>query len=181
MSTPLPAYDPTIEDGQYGFSYEYGVDIEIAGQWTPIRRITAVDPQDQPVTVEAGTYDDLGSPNAPKIGESWTLAFQVQQQRLPEGKFTPEVEALLAYTHPDAVGNLAVATVRWYDKPAEGEPNPDHAFQGRGTVQMTRAQTGNAEIGAWSVTITGQGRRTQISNPFTGWVERDGEPVTPGA
>lgn len=170
----MVTYDPTITDSQYGFSYEYGVDIEIAGQWQPIRRITAVDPQVQPVTQDAATYDDKGSPNAPKIGESWTLGFQVQQQRLPDGKFTEEVEALLALTEPDAVGELAAGKFRWYDKPAEGTPNPDHAFEGVGTVQVNRAQTGNDQIGSWAVSITGRGRRTKITNPFTGWA-----PATP--
>lgn len=167
----MNTYDPSIEDSQYGFSYEYGVDIEIAGAWQAIRRITGVDPQVTPVTVEAATYDDLGSPNSPKIGENWTLGFQVQQQRLASGSFTEEVEALLALAEPDAVGELAFGRFRWYDKPADGTPNPDHAFEGEGTVQITRAQTGNAEIGSWTVSITGRGRRKKIANPFTGWVE----------
>src|SRR5699024_1429386 len=87
--TPLPPYDPALPETNFGFSYEYGVDIFLPAvaegepTWQPIRRITAVDPTAPPITTEAATYDDKGSPNAPKIGESWTLNFQVQVQRHP--------------------------------------------------------------------------------------------------
>ena len=49
-STPLPPYDPALPETNFGFSYEYGVDIflpaagEEEAKWQPIRRITAVDP-----------------------------------------------------------------------------------------------------------------------------------------
>ena len=159
---------------EFGFSYEYGVDIQlmVAGTppvptWQPIRFISAVDPQVSPISQDAATYDDLGSPNAVKLSESWTLSFTIQQHRLTDGSFLPEVEALLALTKPDAVGNLATGTFRWYDKPASGTAHADEAYEGDGTVQMNRQQTGNDQIGGWSVTITGRGRRRQITNPET--------------
>lgn len=159
MSTP-----PTTE---FAFSYEYGVDIRLeSGEWQPIRFISAVDPQVQPVTQDAATYDDLGSPNQVKLSESWSLAFTVQGQRLKEGGYLPEVEALLALTRPSAVGQASTGKFRWYDKPAEGKPNPDDAFEGDGSVQMNRLQTGNDQIAGWSITVTGQGRRRQITNPY---------------
>lgn len=157
---------PTTE---FGFSYEYGVDVKTGeDEFTPIRFISAVDPQVQPITQDAATYDDLGSPNAVKLSESWTLAFTIQQHRTSDGQFLPEVEALLALSKPNAVGNLARGTFRWYDKPASGDPHPDEAYEGDGTVQINRQQTGNDQIGGWSVTITGQGRRRQITNPMLG-------------
>jgi len=157
---------PTTE---FGFSYEYGVDVKTGeDEFTPIRFISAVDPQVQPITQDAATYDDLGSPNAVKLSESWTLSFTIQQHRTSDGQFLPEVEALLALSKPNAVGNLARGTFRWYDKPASGDPHPDEAYEGDGTVQINRQQTGNDQIGGWSVTITGQGRRRQITNPMLG-------------
>lgn len=157
MSTPLT---------EFGFSYEYGVDIRTgADTWQPIRFISAVDPQVSPITQDAATYDDLGSPNSVKLSESWTLGFNIQQHRTADGSFLPEVEALLALTKPNAVGRLATGTFRWYDKPATGDPHPTEAYEGDGTVSVSRAQTGNDQIGAWAVTITGQGRRRQIANP----------------
>jgi hypothetical protein len=157
MSTPVT---------EFGFSYEYGVDIKTGTDaWAPIRFISAVDPQVTPITQDAATYDDKGAPNAVKSSESWTLGFTIQQHRLASGEYLPEVEALLALTKPDAVGQLATGTFRWYDKPASGTPHPDEAYEGDGTVTMARQQTGNDQIGGWTVTITGQGRRREIDNP----------------
>lgn len=154
---------PTTE---FGFSYEYAVDVKTGEDtWQKVRFISAVDPQVTPVTQDAATYDDLGAPNMVKTSESWTLSFTVQQHRTSTGEYLPEMEAILALVDPDAVGNAATGTFRWYDNPAAGTPNPDEAYEGDGTVQVTRAQTGNDAIGAWNVTVTGQGRRRKIANP----------------
>lgn len=157
---------PTTE---FGFSYEYAVDVK-TGEDTHqrIRFISAVDPQVSPVTEEAGTYDDRGAPNPVKTSESWTLAFTVQQHRTADGTFLPEMEAILALNEPDAVGNAATGTFRWYDNPADGTPNANEAYEGDGTVQVTRGNTGNTGIGSWNVTVTGRGRRRKIANPAAG-------------
>lgn len=159
------------ETTDFAFSYEYGVDIDVTPDaelptWQRIRFPSAIDPQTTPITQPAETYDDLGSPNAVKLSESWTLGFTVQAQRAPStGAFLPEVEALLAATRPDAVGQKATRRFRWYDKPAAGTPNPDEAYTGKGTVTVNRQNTGNDQIAGFSVTVTGQGRRTKITNP----------------
>lgn len=159
------------ETTELGFSYEYSVDINTGTAsvpvWQNIRFISAVDPQSSPVTQDAATYDDDGAPNLSKTSESWTLGFSIQMHRLVSGMYLPEVEALLAYTLPTAVGNGAIAHLRWYDDPAglDVEPNPNDAFEGVGTVAMVRNQTGNDGIAGWNVTVTGQGRRTKIDNP----------------
>lgn len=161
---------------EFGFSYEYAVDVQTApGVWQRIRFISAVDPQVTPVTQDAATYDDLGAPNLVKTSESWTLGFTIQQHRTASGDYLPEVAAILALTEPDAVGNAATGTFRWYDNPAGGTPNPDEAYEGDGTVAVTRAQTANEGIGSWGVTITGRGRRRKITNPATGGGEGEGE------
>lgn len=158
------------EETEFGFAYEYGLDINLGDSetpdWQPFRFISALDPQVTPVTQDAATYDDLGAPNEVKTSESWTASFTVQQHRLDDGSYMPEVEALLALAAPDAVGRAATGHFRWYDKPAAGDPNPDDAFEGRATVQVNRGETGNEGIGGWSVTLTGQGRRKQIENPL---------------
>lgn len=154
---------------EFGYSYEYGLDIKSGDTWLPFRFPTGINPQVSSVTEDAATYDDLGAPHQVKLSESWTADFSVQQQRLADGKYLPEIEALRALTEPDATGSLAVGTFRWYDKPASGIPNPDDAFEGEATVQVNRGNTGNAGIGAWSITLTGVGRRRKIANPWTGW------------
>jgi len=157
---------------EHVFSYEYSVDINLGTSevpiWQQIRFISAVNPQVTAVTKDGATYDDEGAPHPVKTSESWTLDFTIQAHRtIADGSFLPEVEALLALTWPDAVGDAATGEFRWYDDPVNQNPNPDEAFQGTGTVTMTRQNTGNDDLAGWTVTITGQGRRTHIANPST--------------
>ena len=158
----------TTEPTQYGFSYEYGVDIQIENKWQPIRFISSVNPTVSPKEVDAATYDDNGADHPVRVGETPSLSFYVQMHRLNNGKFLPEVEALLAATRPDAVGSLGVVNVRYYDKPVAGASNPDEAYELTATVSAERAATGNAELSGWNFTLNGQGPRRKIGNPAPG-------------
>lgn len=157
----------TTERTQYGFSYEYGVDIYNEGdaEWQPIRFISSVNPTVSPKEVDAATYDDNGADHPVRVGETPSLSFYVQMHRLQTGKFLPEVEALLKATRPNAVGSLGVVRVRYYDKPVNGLANPDEAYELTATVSAERAATGNAELGGWNFTLNGQGPRVKIPNP----------------
>lgn len=163
-----PAAETTSEATgrtQYGFSYEYGVDIKISDEWQPIRFISSVNPTVSPKEVDAATYDDKGADHPVRVGETPSLSFYVQMHRLENGKFLPEIEALLAATRPEAVGSLGVVQVRYYDKPVNGLPNPDEAYNLTATVSAERAATGNAELGGWNFTLNGQGPRVKVANP----------------
>lgn len=163
MGSELPA--TSIEPTQYGFSYEYGVDIKINNEWKPIRFISSVNPTVSPKEVDAATYDDNGADHPVRVGETPSLSFYVQMHRLASGKFLPEVEALLAATRPDAVGSLGAVQVRYYDKPVKAKPNPDEAYEMIATVSAERASTANSELGGWNFTLNGQGSRKKITNP----------------
>lgn len=169
ITTPEPDLP---ENFDHSFSYEHGVDILIGDVWQPIRFISEVAPTVTPVTQDAATYEDLGSPNAPKVSESWTLGFYIQANYV-EGAPLPELAALVEATGPDAVGPDASRLFRWYDKPSGGRaPDPNQAFMGRGTVELVRAATGaDGQIAGFNVTVTGQGRRTKIANPLLPPVE----------
>lgn len=168
MGSELSATTSPTEPTQYGFSYEYGVDIKISNEWKPIRFISSVNPTVSPKEVDAATYDDNGADHPVRVGETPSLSFYVQMHRLASGKFLPEVEALLAATRPDAVGSLGAVQVRYYDKPVKGKPNPDEAYELIATVSAERAATGNAELGGWNFTLNGQGSRIKITNPALG-------------
>lgn len=157
----------TTEKTQYGFSYEYGVDIysAVSNTWLPIRFISSVNPTVSPKEVDAATYDDKGADHPVRVGETPSLSFYVQMHRLESGNFLPEVETLLAATRPNAVGSLGVVRVRYYDKPVNSLPNPDEAYELTATVSAERAATGNAELGGWNFTLNGQGPRVKIPNP----------------
>lgn len=170
---------------EHVFSYEYGVDINLGTtdtpQWQQIRFISAVDPQVSEVTKDGQTYDDHGAPHPVKTGESWTLAFTIQAHRKADGSFLEEVEHLLDATRPDATGDSAVREFRWYDLPYGGAPNVNEAYQGRGTVQVTRQNTANDDLAGWSVTVTGIGRREQIENPASADESSPSSPSSSGA
>jgi hypothetical protein len=161
----------TPVETELAFSYEYAIDVNLgtkaAPVWQQIRFGSAYDPQATPVTQDGATYDDKGAPNQKKTSESWTLAGTIQGHRLPtSGLFLPEVERMLELAGPEAVGNAATGHFRWYDNPADAVPNPNEAYEGDGTVQMNRQNTGNDQISGWSFTITGQGRRRRLAtNP----------------
>lgn len=156
---------------EYGFSYEYGIDVDITPDnpeptWQRIRFAKVIAPTAAPKEIDGQTYDDKGADHPIKLGESWELQVEVQQQRLENGFYLPEIEALMAACAPDATGAKATRRFRWYDKPAQGAPNPNDAFEGRGTVTMTRADTSTAGLGGWQFTVKGQGPRKKILNPL---------------
>lgn len=165
QGTPGAASPAVTEVTQYGFSYEYGVDLWIENKWQPIRFISSVNPTVSPKEVDAATYDDKGADHPVRVGETPSLSFYVQMHRLSTGKFLPEVEELLAATRPGAVGSDGVVKVRYYDKPVAGNPNPDEAYELIATVSAERAATGNAELSGWNFTLNGQGPRKSITNP----------------
>lgn len=165
MGSELSATTSPTEPTQYGFSYEYGVDIWLTDKWQPIRFISSVNPTVSPKEVDAATYDDNGADHPVRVGETPSLSFYVQMHRMASGNFLPEVEALLAATRPDAVGSLGVVKVRYYDKPVKGKPNSKEAYEMTATVSAERASTGNAELSGWNFTLNGQGARKGITNP----------------
>lgn len=167
----MPATTPALPEGaSLGRSFEKGVRIRNAGSFIDLRRISDVNCAVTPITQPAQSYDDFGSPNDDKTSESWVLTFSILVNRLPSGFYLPEVEALKALTEPDAIGNDAVGTFQWFDKPYSGTPNPEDAYEGDATVTITRnnvAADGATET--WGITATGKGKRRKITNPWTGW------------
>jgi len=166
---------PELSPGDsLGHSYEYGIDVNTGTialpVWQPCRRISDFQPSLTPITEDAATYDDFGSPNADKTGESWTVAFSILGNRnLTTGLYPVEVETILDRTRPSAKGQDAVLHIRYYDKPEFAEPNPDDAYEGFATVAVQRANAGNQGVEKRTVTLTGKGPRNEIANPFTGW------------
>jgi hypothetical protein len=172
----MTATSPALPAGTaLGFSYEYGLDVNVATfdapVWQPVRRISDFNPSVTPVTQDAQTYDDFGAPNADKSSENWTLAHTVLGNRsLTTGLYLPELEAILARTGPEAVGEAAILHLRYYHKPVTGTPNPNDAFEGFATVAATRQNTGaDGAVERHSITYTGKGPRKRIANPFAGW------------
>lgn len=165
-------YVPVPAQTSLGKSFEYGLDINLgtagAPSWQPIRRISGWTPSFPATTQDVSSYDDRGAPSEEVTARGFSATFSVQGNRsLTTGLYLPEVEALIAASK--GTGNSAVVEVRWYHKPDVGAPNPDDAGSALATVEVSRQNTGNAEIESYSVTLTGRGRPQQIVNPFAGW------------
>ncbi|KMM44859.1 hypothetical protein CWIS_13575, partial [Cellulomonas sp. A375-1] len=149
-----------------GFSYELDLDIDLAypasdtPNWQAIRFTSAVAPQSAPTLLDAATYDDEGAANQVRVGETDTLGFTIQIQRDGAGAYLPEVQKLLDAAAPGLRGKAAQVHVRYYD--SEGS---DYAREGRFTVQADRQNTGNAEVGGWSITLTSAGPVQKIAVP----------------
>lgn len=170
-----------VTNTDLALSYEIDADINLAGpgntpNWQQIRFTSQINPQHVPNLVDAATYDDEGATNQAKLGESATLAFTIQGQRNPDGSFLPEAQALLNAAKPGTRGKQALVEVRFYD--ALGA---DYAFQGIYSVQVDRGATGNAEIGSWSVTLTGRGPVRPITNPAPAGGSPTSSPVVASA
>ena len=103
---PVAATEPT----QYGFSYEYGVDIKISNEWKPIRFISSVNPTVSPKEVDAATYDDNGADHPVRVGETPSLSFYVQMHRMASGKFFPRNSSNCKRSSLEIAGSVSVNT-----------------------------------------------------------------------
>lgn len=156
----------------YTFSYEYGIDVNTGTKETPTwqtcRRVNDLAPTITPKSIDVATYDDEGADHPLIIGKSWSVSFSLLKLQGDDGLYQPEFKYLYDLaTLKEKIGTAGQAEIRWYNKPAEGTPNPTDAFQGTGTVSVARANTGASDSDKYTFTITGQSAAEQIANPLT--------------
>lgn len=160
MSVVIP--EPTA--GSVANSYELCVDINTGPVGTPvwdnIPDITGVNPTPAARMVDVATYAHHGKSAQSKVGEDFTMDFSVMAIRDETGEFQPYLVALLAICSPENVGSAAVGHFRYYD-----EKGATYAYEFTGTVNDTRANTGNADPNMFSFNITSMGDRKSIANP----------------
>jgi len=182
----MPDYSPTLPAGStLGKSYEYGFDVyngtAAAGLvasptdplWLPTRRALNVQAPMTPITQDAQSYDDKGSPNAEVSAWSWALtAAAFVNRSSTTGLPVPELR-VLQERYGDTKNEAAKVAVRWYHKPADGStPDPNESYMGVATVALTRNNAGaDGANEQWGITLTGVGYATRIANPFTGWAD----------
>lgn len=160
MSVTIP--EPT--QGSIANSYELCLDINTGTAelpvWENIPDVTGIAPQGTPRMADAGTYAHHGQNAQSKIGEDFTIDFQVSAIRDDVGEFQSYLVALLATAAPETRGDAAVSPFRYYD-----EKGASYAFEFSGTVQESRTNTGNADPSFFSFTVTSKGDRKTIVNP----------------
>lgn len=177
---------PTIPtEGDLGFSYELQIDVDKdfsdvsptgVPDWYQLAFITNVDDPNDKTMQDKATYKNKGAVAQTITGESWSLTFAHQMQRTTGGLFIPTLAILVEASKFGKRNKKGQVHVRWYD--TEGA---NYAFEGVGYVTRARQNTGNADIGGFNFTITGDGAATAITNPYTQPFIVSADPASQGA
>lgn len=158
MSEPIP--------GDLGFSYEFGIDIDMAypddetPDWVQVAFITDAGDANEKTKVDTATYYDRGAARNAITGENWTLTFTHQLHRNPDGTYIAVLAKLVEASKFGKRNKDAKVHVRWYD--TEGA---SYAFEGEAYVSRARTAQGNAEVGGFTFTLEGDGAAVEIENP----------------
>lgn len=162
----MTAYaDVKPTEGDIANSYELIFDINtgttLAPVWLNVPDITALNPQFSAKMKDIATYAHKGASAQKKVGNDFTLDFNILKVRDDTGEFQPEWLALK--TASDADGEANNIGFRYYDALGASD-----AYQGRAAVSRgNRPNTGNDEPGFDSFVLTGVGGVLPIVNPVT--------------
>lgn len=138
----------------------YRIDVSADGtSWLQLKGVTDFSPQVNPEVKDSSTYDSNGWGSSEITLNSWQVTATVLRQT-NSGVYDPGQELVRA--RQSQFGDNARVYVRWYDN--SGAPE---AFTGRGIVTWNRAQTGVTDLDAATLTITGDGALTSITNPYS--------------
>jgi hypothetical protein len=126
--------------------------------WLPFKGINDLNPPVSPTLVAADDYDSNGWNSFEKTMQSWILTVKALRKTVA-GAFDPGQELVRAAQLQ--FGDAARVYVRWYDR--NGAPE---AFSGRALVGWAPSKTGVADLDEVTVTLTGDGVLTSITNPY---------------
>lgn len=161
----------TEPDSTLGFSYEFGVEIDInygtltapVEDWRQLAFITNAGTSNKKAFSDAATYRDRGATRQAITGENWDLMFDHQVQRNEDGTFIDVLDYLIQRAKFGKRNAESKSHVRFFD--TEGA---DMAGEGYAYVEQDRANKGNADIAMFSFSLTGDGPLENISNPYPG-------------
>lgn len=143
--------------------FAVAVDTTGGGVWTAVAGIyTLAFPPVTPNMSDSTSYDQAGGTTSEPTAYSWSATFSAYRRLTGGATYDPAQEflRLLAFQN---FGDTSRANVRIYDK--QGGPE---AFQGFAYVQWAKANNGVNDLDAGTVTLTGDGLLTIITNPVTG-------------
>lgn len=127
--------------------------------WTQVRAMAEFTPGIDSNLEDDSDYDSDGWGSQAKTSMQWSLAATfIRKVGVTTGNYDPGQERIRQSA--DAFGPDAVVHVRWYDR--EGGPE---AYEGFAIVSW-EPQGGDVNaLDRAAVTLTGQGARTEITNP----------------
>lgn len=128
--------------------------------WTPVKGIREFAPKLNANLEDDSDYDAEGWGSQTKTQLDWALEVKVARKVSPSSATTydPGQEALR--TKAELFGASGVAHVRWYDREGGAE-----AYEGFAEVQWVADGGDTKALELVTVTLTGKGARTVITNP----------------
>ena len=145
--------------GVSALARRFQIDVSSDGTtWTQLLGVTDFNPQITPNMQDSSTYDSDGWGSSEITMNKWSLAIKVLRQT-SGGVFDPGQELVRARVAQ--FGDNARIYVRYYDN--SGAPE---AYSGRAIVEFNRSKTGVSDLDEASITLTGDGALTPITNPF---------------
>lgn len=134
---------------------------ETEADWVQLIGVTSFTPTiSEPNMEDDAAYEDAGWASQEKTSQSWRIEATVSR-RLNAGAI-PEAHQYLM----DAAtkfGSDSRVHIRWYDR--NGLPE---AYEGLGTVQWVRANSGATDLDAATLTVHPRGPLEPITNPNNG-------------
>lgn len=135
------------------------VDVSADGvTWLTLPEKTDTAPQIIPNKQDASSYDSNGWSASEITMQDWSLA--IKYLKVSSGGVVDPVQELIR-ARQGQFGDAARLYVRWYD--TDGGPE---AWQGRAIVELQRSKTAVVDLAEITVTFTGDGTLTAITNPF---------------
>ncbi|MBM0275322.1 phage tail tube protein [Micromonospora tarensis] len=127
--------------------------------WTTVTGLTDFKPTINPTMQDDSDYETDGWNSSEKTAQGWQIEATVLLKDDGSGTFNSGVEKMRLAS--DQFGDTSRVEVRWFDKDGRAE-----AYQGTALVTWERANSGNTDLDAAKVTLTGRGARTSIANPL---------------
>lgn len=128
--------------------------------WTRVRAITGLSPTVDSNMEDDSDYDSDGWGSSVKTGMTWSLELTVARKVGFESRaFDPGQEKLREAA--DKFGPAGSVQIRWYDRDGGAE-----AYSGLATVAYAPGGGAYTALDTATITLTGQGARTTITNPI---------------
>lgn len=138
----------------------YRVDVSKDGSnWVQLMGMNDFNPAIDRTTQDSSDYDSDGWGSSEITMNAWSVDIKANR-KTTASVFDPGQELCRAAS--DKFGEDARLYVRWYDKNGGTE-----AYQGRGIVEFSRSKTGVTDLDEVEIKITGDGARTEITNPLS--------------
>ena len=131
--------------------------------WTPVRGRIDFKPAQDPTLQDDSDFDGEGWKSQTKTADAWSLEFKVARKvTTADGTiYDPGQEVLRLAGNEMGVANSV--SVRWYELEPDG-PRVE-AYEGNAAVSWSPDGGGMDELNTASVTLSGQGKRSQITHP----------------